>query len=113
MKRTGRGYFYRFSYKTPLSHFLDLDLVDLEGDDLLGDYDTESPGSEDLPEDGQVVDPYYYSDYDYSLLTDEVEKAGGGAIAEPSDGMERNQVEEGGDEAEHAETLEKKERDEL
>jgi hypothetical protein len=110
MKRTGRGYFYRFSYKTPLSHFLDLDLVDLEGEDLLGDYDTESPGSEDLPEDGQVVDPYYYSDYDYSLLTDEVEKGGGGGtIAEPSDGMESNRAEE----AKHAESSEKKEREEL
>jgi hypothetical protein len=87
--------------------------VDLEGEDLLGDYDTESPGSEDLPEDGQVVDPYYYSDYDYSLLTDEVEKAGGGTIAEPSDG-ESNRGEEGGDEANKpAEPLEKKERDEL
>jgi hypothetical protein len=94
--------------------FLDLDLVDLEGEDLLGDYDTESPGSEDLPEDGQVVDPYYYSDYDYSLLTDEAEKGGGGTIAEPSDGMESNRGEEGGDEAKHADPLEKKkERDEL
>jgi hypothetical protein len=94
--------------------FLDLDLVDLEGEDLLGDYDTESPGSEDLPEDGQVVDPYYYSDYDYSLLTDEVEKAGGGTMPEPSDGMESNRGEEGGDEAKHAESSEKKkEREEL
>jgi hypothetical protein len=89
--------------------------VDLEGEDLLGDYDTESPGSEDLPEDGQVVDPYYYSDYDYSLLTDEAEKAGGGGTtAEPSDGMESSRGEEGGDEAKkHAEPLEKKEREEL
>ncbi len=90
--------------------------MDLEGEeDLLGDYDTESPGSEDLPEDGQVVDPYYYSDYDYSLLTDEVEKGGGGGTtAEPSDGVESNRGDERGDEAKHVEPLEKKkEREEL
>ncbi len=40
-------------------------------DDLLGDYDLLGGDEGDIPEDGQVVDPYYYSDYDYSQLVDE------------------------------------------
>jgi hypothetical protein len=48
-------------------------LGDIAGD--LGDYD-ELGADETLgePEEGQVVDPYYYSDYDYTTLNIHIDK---------------------------------------
>jgi len=92
----------------------DFDLGALEGDDLMGDYDTADDlgfPAEDMPEDGQVADPYYYSDYDYRLLTDEVEK-GGETMPEPFSGGESDSAEEKVGTGEKVES-EEKTRDEL